>query len=76
MPPSLPVIHLAAATVVMGDVAEKEGFGRLGIGELFTSRPLIEAIVREAQSYEVLMAKSPHFPKSPQNFVRLRLAGD
>ena len=74
--PSLPVIHLAAATAVMIDVAEREGFGRFGIGELVTWRPLIEAIVREAQSYETLMSQSPHFPKNPNNFIKLRLVGD
>ena len=74
--PSLPVIHLAAATAVMIDVAERNGFGRFGVGELLTSRPLIEAIVREAQIYETLMSQSSHFSKNPKNFIRLRIAAD
>src|SRR5262249_49577094 len=73
--PSLPVIHLAAATAVMIDVAEKEGFGRFTIGELLCCRPLIEAIVREAQAYEPLIQQSRHFP-STLELVRLRLTGE
>src|SRR5262245_45997858 len=73
--PSLPVIHLAAATAVMIDVAEKQGFGRFTIGELLCCRPLIEAIVREARAYEPLIQQSRHFPSSPE-LVRLRLAGE
>lgn len=73
--PTLPVVHLAAATAVMIDVAEKQGLGRFTIGELVCCRPLIESIIREAQAYEELMNNSPHFPKNPENFIRLRLAG-
>lgn len=74
--PSLPVIHLAAATTVMIDVVERAGFGRPGIGELLSSRLLIEFVVREAQSYEALMSQNPHFPQNPESFVKLRLAGE
>jgi hypothetical protein len=74
--PSLPVIHLAAATAVKINNVEKAGLGRFDFMELIMCRPLVEAIVHEAQAYEGLMSKSPHFPLNPANFVRLRLAGE
>jgi hypothetical protein len=55
--PSLPVIHLAAATAVMMDTAERGGFP-VAIGHLVLMREFIEAVVREAEQYETLLQNS------------------
>lgn len=74
--PSLPVIHLAAATAVVLNDVERAGLGQCDCRHIISNRPLIEAIVRTAQSYEALMSQSRHFPKSPKNFVRFRIRGE
>lgn len=73
---SLPVIHLAAATQVLLNLVEKSGVGSVSIGDLIWSRPAIEYIVREAERYEALLAKSPRLTIDPNKLVKLRLASD
>jgi hypothetical protein len=73
---SLPVIHLAAATQVLLNLTEKSGIGSLSLGDLIWSRPAIEYIVREAERYEALLAKSPRLTIDPNKLVKLRLASD
>lgn len=73
--PSLPVIHLAAATAVMIDVFERAGFQGLSFAHVMTQRPLIEAIVREAQRYEELLPQSTRLRIDPQMLVKVRLIG-
>jgi hypothetical protein len=71
---SLPVIHLAAATQVLQDIALKNNLGRLSVIDLLTSRSAIEYVVEEAERYEALLLKLPRKPVDPKKLIRLRLA--
>ena len=71
--PSLPVIHLAAATAAIKDMADKAGFGPLGVGDLLTNRIVIERIVQEAQRYEPMLFESK-LKIRPETLERVRLA--
>lgn len=71
--PSLPVIHLAAATAVIKDMADKAGFGPLSIGHLITNRIVIERIVQEAQRYEPMLFESK-LKIRPETLEKVRLA--
>lgn len=72
--PSLPVIHLAAATAVFLNVSAKAGEGATSVGDLLTNRSYIEWIVRTAQLYEHMLAKS-RLRINPAKLVRVRFAG-
>lgn len=71
--PSLPVIHVAAATAVISELAEKDGHSPISYGQIVVSRPVIEAIVREAERYEELLEKSGKFNINPEKLVKVRL---
>lgn len=71
--PSLPVIHIAAATAVIIDMALKAGQGPITIGHLVGCRPVIEAIVREAERYENFLPQSKKLNIEPDKLIRLRL---
>ena len=72
--PSLPVIHLAAATQVLIQTLERNGTRAPHVGDLVVNRMLIEWVIREARAYEAIIAKSDKFGIEPKNLVRLRLA--
>ena len=73
--PSLPVIHLAAAVQVVGQILERDGLRAPHIGHLITNRILIEAIVRVAEVYEALIPKIARLSIGPDLLVRVRLVG-
>lgn len=73
--PSLPVIHLAAATAVLIDFAEKNGARALSVGDLICNRPAIEHIILQAELYEALLAKSQKLKIDPNKLIKVRLAG-
>jgi hypothetical protein len=74
--PSLPVIHLAAATQVYLTLAQKENTDPPHIGHLLLSRPAIEYIVEEAERYEILLANSCKLIIDMNKLVKLRLANN
>ena len=73
--PSLPVIHLAAATQVFLNLAETDNRGPLLLGDILCSRFAIEYIVTEAQRYEALLFKGlTQKAIAPEKLIKLRLA--
>lgn len=71
--PTLPVIHIAAATAAISELAEKDGHGQISYGQIVVSRPVIEAIVQEAERYEKLLVQSGKFNINPDKLVKVRL---
>lgn len=70
--PSLPVIHLAAATAISINDAERGGHPRTSVGDILHSRQLIEDIVNKAQAYENLINNNT-LPIDPSKLIKLRL---
>jgi hypothetical protein len=70
--PSKPVIHIAAALVVVGQEFERQGI-KLSLEALLLSRELIEAIIQRAAVFEDLITKAPKFPAKAEDLVRVRL---
>ena len=70
--PSLPVIHIAAATAVVKDMADKSDGEPLSIGHLIMTRPVINAIVKESQRYEPMLKKISKFNIDPKTLIALR----
>ena len=64
---SLPVIHLASATV------EAEA-GPIVLEALLINRKVIEVVVRTAEYHETLLAQSRHLRFDPERMIRIRLA--
>lgn len=74
--PSLPVIHLAAATQVLLHLAERGGATPMTIGDLIWSQPAIEYIVREGERYETILGKNSRLKIHPDKQIKLRLASN
>jgi hypothetical protein len=70
--PSLPVIHLAAATQILLDIGARNG-RPLHIGDLLTSRRVIEAIIQEARRYETLIERITRVRIDAGTLIRVRL---
>jgi hypothetical protein len=70
--PSRPVIHLAAAAVIVGQQVRKSGYN-LGLESLLVDRALIEAIVKLAEVLEGLVATDPKIPVKADQLIRFRL---
>jgi hypothetical protein len=70
--PSLPVIHLAAATQILLDVGARHD-RPLHIGDLLTSRLVIEAIIQEARRYETLIERITRVHIDAGTLIRVRL---
>jgi hypothetical protein len=72
--PSVPVIHLAAATAVLGQEILRWAAQPLHLGYLVQTQWMIERIVRQAEEFEALIAKSQYLHIDPENLIRVRLA--
>ena len=72
--PSLPVVHLAAAIQVLFQQAERETGHELHLGHLTQNREVIEHVIRTAEDFRQLLAKSPRININPDTQVRIRLA--
>jgi hypothetical protein len=71
--PSRPVIHLAVAMALLAQNLKK--IGRTPCPELFLlSREFIEAVVRQAEALERLIADDPKFRVKTEQLIRVRLA--
>lgn len=70
--PSQPVIHLAAAAVVVGQELLRSG-EILRVESLLTWPALIKTIVRRAELFEDLIVRDPEFPVKSEKLVRVRL---
>jgi hypothetical protein len=70
---SIPVIHLAAATTLSINNAERKGEPKTSVGDIHHSRQLIQDIVILAQFFEVLLEKS-RLSIDPAKLVKVRLA--
>ena len=66
--PSLPVLHLAAAVQILLSAAP------VHVGHLVNSRPWIEWVVRAAEEYEDLFARSRYRGIDASRLIRIRLA--
>jgi hypothetical protein len=62
----------AFATAVIMDVAQRHGV-KATLWELVLTREVIEAVVREAERYEVMLQKSSRLNIGPESLVRLRV---
>lgn len=72
---SLPVIHLAAACQTLMQQSEREVGRAIHLGYLMTDRKVIEHVVRTAEEFRLLLAKSTRLrPIDPKLQVRIRLA--
>ena len=69
--PSLPIIHVAAAVQVLLHSSP----GSIHAGQLMNSRPLIEWVVREAEEYEQLFARSRFRGIDARNLIKIRFVG-
>jgi hypothetical protein len=72
--PSLPVIHLASATQLLLHRLEPER-KRLPLELLLISRPIIEYIVRTAETHEKMVVESRRLRIDPEMLIKVRLAG-
>lgn len=72
--PSVPVIHLAAAIAVLGQDILRGTAQPLRLQDLVRTQCIIERIVRRAQEYEALIAKSQNLRIDPESLIRVRLA--
>jgi hypothetical protein len=70
--PSLPVIHVAAAVQVLLHSSP----GSIHAGQLMNSRTLIEWVVREAEEYEQLFARSRFRGIDVNGLIKIRLRGN
>ena len=70
---SLPVIHLASATLVFLNLVEAEA-GPIVLEALLLNRKVIEVVVRTAEYHETLLAQSRHLRFDPERMIRIRLA--
>lgn len=70
---SLPVIHLASATLVFLNLVEAEA-GPIVLEALLINRKVIEVVVRTAEYHETLLAQSRHLRFDPERMIRIRLA--
>jgi hypothetical protein len=71
--PSLPVIHLATATLLLLQWLEPRT-GRLDVEAFLLSRELIENVVRAAERHEALIVQSRRLRIDPDRQVKIRLA--
>lgn len=71
--PSLPVIHLASATQLLLHRLEPER-KRLPLESLLISRPIIECIVRTAETHEKMVVESRRLRIDPEMLLKVRLA--
>ena len=72
--PSLPVIHLAAACQVLIQQTEREMGLVIHIGNLLQNREVIEHVIRTAEEFRQLLAKSPRLRVDPNTQVQIHLA--
>jgi hypothetical protein len=70
--PSLPIVHVAAAVQVLLHSSP----GSIDAGQLMNSRPLIEWVVREAEEYEQLFARSRFRGIDASRLIKIRLRGN
>jgi hypothetical protein len=70
--PSRPVIHLAAATTMIGQELRRKGI-QTGLEYRLLCRELIEEIVLRAKLLEEIIAKDPRFPVKAETLIRVRL---
>jgi hypothetical protein len=71
--PSLPVIHLAAALQVLLQDENRAGRKLLSWGNVMQDRGIVKRVIREAEEYRGLIAKSPRLKIKPKVLVRVRL---
>ena len=71
--PSLPVIHLASATQLLLHLFEPER-KRLPLEMLLISRPIIEYIVRTAETHERMIVASRRLRIDPDRLIKVRVA--
>lgn len=71
--PSLPVIDLATATLLLLQTLEPKT-GRLGIEVFLLNREVIETVVRAAEYHESLITKSRRLRIDPNRLEKIRLA--
>ena len=69
--PSLPIIHVAAAIQVL-----LQANPSIHTGDLVTNRPLIEWVIRTAEEYEHLFARSRYRGIDAGKLIKIRLAGN
>src|SRR5207244_8090668 len=69
--PSLPMIHVAAAIQVL-----LQPNPRIHAGDLILNRPLIEWVIRMAEEYERLFARSRYRGIDADKLIKIRLAGN
>jgi len=69
--PSLPIIHVAAAIQVL-----LQANPSIHTGDLVTNRPLIEWVIRTAEEYERLFARSRYRGIDADKLIKIRLAGN
>lgn len=72
--PSLPVLHLAAACQVLMQTTEREAGRSIHIGDLIEHRSIIEQVIRVAEDYRPLLAKSARLHIDPNIQVKICLA--
>jgi hypothetical protein len=71
--PSLPVIHLATATLLLSRFLEPRT-GRLDVETFLLSRELIENVIRAAEKHAALIAQSHRLRIDPDRLIKVRLA--
>jgi len=70
--PSRPVIHLAVAMAVIGQELRRKGL-QFGLEHLLLLREFIEEVLRRAELFETLIARSSKFPVRTAELVRVRV---
>ena len=70
--PSLPVIHLATATLHLLRSLEP-GIGRLDMAAFLLSREVIETVVHAAETHEGLIAQSRRLRIDPDRLLKIEL---
>jgi hypothetical protein len=71
--PSLPVIHLATATLLLLRFLEPRT-GRLDVEAFLLSRELIENVIRAAEKHAALIVQSHRLRIDPDRLIKVRLA--
>ena len=70
--PSRPVIHLAVAAAVVGQIRARAG-AAVAFESLLVNRAHIEAVVRRAEELGAHIAGNPKFPVKAEQLIRFRL---
>ena len=72
--PSLPVIHLAAATMILSSEYVRMGYGSLDVGRLVADPHVIKSVVKVAEDCIPLLAKSRRARIDRESLIRIHLA--